>query len=48
MTRSDIISKLEELMEEISWAPDLTDYAREKAYIKLDSAIEYLEENEEI
>lgn len=48
MTRSDSISKLEELMEEISWAPDLTDYAIEKAYIKLDSALEYLEENEDI
>lgn len=48
MTRSDIISKLKELMEEIAWNSDLTDYAREAAYIKLDSAIEYLEENEDI
>lgn len=48
MTRSDIISKLEELMEEISWAPDLTEYARDKAYVDVGDAIEILKENEEI
>lgn len=48
MTRCDIISKLEELMEEISWTSDLTEYARDKAYTDIMDAVEILKENEEI
>lgn len=48
MTRFDIISKLEELMEEISWNSDLTEYARDKAYVDVMDAIEILKENEDI
>lgn len=48
MTRFDIISKLEELMEEISWNSDLTEYARGKAYVDVMDAIEILKENEDI
>ena len=47
MTRQEMIKKLEEIKEEVAWDSDgeLTDYAREKAYIAIDSAIEYLQEN---
>ena len=48
MTGFDIISKLEELMEEISWNSDLTEYAADKAYTDIMDAIEILEENEDI
>lgn len=48
MTRFDIISKLEEAMEEISWASDLTEYARDKTYTDIMDAVEILKENEEI
>ena len=48
MTRQEIIKKLEEIKEEIAWDIDceLTDYAQEKAYIAIDSAIEFITENE--
>ena len=47
MTRQEMIKKLEEIKEEVDWDNDgeLTDYAREKAYIAIDSAIEHLQEN---
>ena len=47
MTRREMINKLEEIKEEVAWDNDgeLTDYARDKAYIAIDSAIEYLQEN---
>lgn len=47
MTRQEMIKKLEEIKEEVAWDSDgeLTDYAREKAYIAIDSAIEVLQEN---
>lgn len=48
MTRFDIISKLEELMEEISWTSDLTEYARDMAYTDIMDAVEILKENEEL
>lgn len=49
MTRREMIKKLEEIKEAIAWDIncELTDYARDKAYIAIDSAIEYLQENEE-
>lgn len=49
MTRQEMIKKLEELKEEIAWDIncELTDYARDKAYIAIDSAIEFISENEE-
>lgn len=50
MTRQKVIKEIEkikDLLVEVN-DEDVSDYAREKAYIKLDSAIEYLEENEEI
>ena len=36
-----------EIKEEVAWDSngELTDYAREKAYIAIDSAIEFLQEN---
>ena len=48
MTRREMIKKLEEIKEEVDWDNDseLTDYAREKAYICIDQAIEYISENE--
>lgn len=47
MTRQEMIKKLEEIKEEIAWDSDgeLTDYAQEKAYIAINGAIEYLQEN---
>ena len=47
MTRQEMINKLEEIKEEVEWDSDgeLTDYARDKAYICIDQAIEYLQEN---
>lgn len=49
MTRQEMIKKLEEIKEEVAWDYDgeLTDYAQEEAYIAIDSAIEYISENEE-
>lgn len=49
MMRFEIIKQLEEIKEEIAWDSDgeLTDYARDKAYITIDSAIEFITENEE-
>lgn len=47
MTRQEMINKLEEIRYSLMWDSDgeLTDYAREKAYIAIDSAIEHLQEN---
>ena len=49
MTRQEMIKKLEEIKEAIAWDIDceLTEYAQEKAYITIDSAIEFIAENEE-
>ena len=49
MTRQEMIKKLEEIKEAIAWDIDceLTDYAQEKAYITIGSAIEFIAENEE-
>ena len=49
MTRQEMIKKLEEIKEEVAWDSDgeLTDYAREKAYVCIQQAIEFLSENEE-
>lgn len=49
MTRQKMIKKLEEIKEAIAWDIncELTDYARDKAYIAIDSAIEFINENEE-
>lgn len=49
MTKQEMIKKFEEIKEAIAWDSDgeLTDYAREKAYIAIDSAIEFITENEE-
>ena len=50
MTRKELIKKLEEIKEAIAWDSngELTDYAREKAYIDISSAIEHLQENLDI
>lgn len=47
MTRQEMIKKLEEIKEEVAWDSDgeLTDCARDKAYIAIASAIEVLQEN---
>lgn len=47
MTRQEMIKKLEEIKEEVAWDSngELTDYARDKAYIAIDGAIEVLQEN---
>ena len=47
MKRQEMIKKLEEIKEEVAWNSngELTDDAREKAYIAIDSAIEFLQEN---
>ena len=47
MTRQEMIKKLEEIKEEVAWDSDgeLTDYARDKAYIAIDGAIDFLQEN---
>lgn len=49
MTKQEMIKKLEEIKVEIAWDSDgeLTDYAREKAYVAISSAIEHLQENYE-
>lgn len=49
MTRKEMIETLEEVKEAIAWdiACELTDYARDEAYIAIDGAIEFLVENEE-
>ena len=45
MTKQEMINKLEEIKEEVAWDSDgeLTDYAREKAYIAIVGAIEVLQ-----
>ena len=47
MTRQEMIKNLEAIAEEVAWDSngELTDYARDKAYIAIDSAIEHLQEN---
>lgn len=47
MNKQEMIKKLEEIKEEVEWDNDgeLTDYARERAYICIAQAIEYLQEN---
>lgn len=50
MTRKDFIKKLEELKEELAWdfdSNDMTDKAREEAYMCIVAAIDYISENEE-
>ena len=49
ITRQEMIKKLEEIKEEVAWDNDgeLTDYARERAYVCIQQAIEFLIENEE-
>lgn len=50
MTRRDFIKKLEELKEEFltELSPDeITDHAREEAYMCICAAIEYIAENNE-
>jgi hypothetical protein len=49
MTRRELINRLEEIREKIAenTSEELTDYAREKAYICIVSAIDYITENEE-
>lgn len=49
MTRQEMIKKLEEIKEAIAWDIncELTDYAREKAYIDISDAIEQLQDNYE-
>ena len=44
-----MIKKLEALKEKVDWDNDgeLTDYARERAYVCIQQAIEFLSENEE-
>jgi hypothetical protein len=49
MTRREILNRLDEIREAIAenLAEELTDYAREKAYMCIVSAIDYITENEE-
>ncbi len=49
MTRQEMIKKLEEIKEAIAWDIncELTDYARERAYVAISGAIEHLQENYE-
>jgi hypothetical protein len=49
MTRREILNRLDEIREEIAWtsSEELTDYAREKAYMCIVSAIDYITENDE-
>lgn len=49
MTRQEMINKLEEIIEDVDWDSDgeLTDYAREKAYICIQQAIKHLQINYE-
>lgn len=48
MTRQELIKKIEKVKEVLAWEniDDLTEYAREEAYICLDSAIEFIKEND--
>ena len=47
MTREELIKALNEIREEIACCDEtVTDYARERAYVDVVSAIEVLEENE--
>lgn len=50
MTRQEMIKKLEEIKEELAWNSDgeLTDYARERAWVDISGAIEHLQENYEM
>ena len=49
MKKQAMIEQLEEIKEEVDWDSDdeLTDYARERAYVCIQQAIEFLSENEE-
>ena len=48
MRTQEVIKKLEELKEIIAWEDlGLTDYAREQAYIDIESAICHIKENED-
>lgn len=49
MNRRELINQLDEIREAIAEnsSEDLTDYAREKAYMCIVSAIDYLTENDE-
>ena len=48
MTRKELIKALDKIREEIACCDEtVTDYARERAYVDVVSAIEVLEENEE-
>ena len=49
MTRYEMLKTLEEIKEEVARdsGGELTDHAREKAYICIAQAIEYINENEE-
>lgn len=48
MTRQELIKKIEEVKEMLAWEniDDLTEYAREEAYICLVSAIDFIKEND--
>ncbi|MCI7464986.1 MAG: hypothetical protein MSB01_01665 [Bacteroidales bacterium] len=47
MTRQEMIKNLEAIAEEVAWDSngELTDYARERAYVCIQQAIEHLQEN---
>ena len=45
MTRKELIQLLEQVKDEIAENNELTDYARYKAYISVEDAIEHLIEN---
>lgn len=45
MTRKELIETLEQVKDEIAQSNELTDYARYKAYISVEDAIEHLIEN---
>lgn len=49
MTRREIINRLDEIREKIAenTSEELTDYAREKAYMCIAAAIDYITENDE-
>lgn len=48
MTRSELLKHLEETKEMIAETDTtITDYAREKAYICVAAAIDYIQENED-
>lgn len=50
MTRQKMIKNLEEIKEEVAWDSngELTDWARERACVCIQQAIEYLYENYEV